>query len=151
MVIRWRFGGDPKVRCNGMNMTSRNYVGFGGSVALRRFLMAAGAGSLLVAAIPAAMAMTLEEAVKVAVDSHPTVLADKSKQVQAGFEIDEARAPKLESATTAIRNNLNQCLEVADDGKPRLTVTLPSAEALDGLARALAVLASASGNAGPRQ
>ena len=56
-------------------------------------------------------------------------------------------SPQLEAARTAIHNNLNECLETGEDGKPRLTVTLPSAEALDGLAQALAVLASGGARA----
>ncbi|MCB1095545.1 MAG: DEAD/DEAH box helicase [Verrucomicrobiae bacterium] len=54
-------------------------------------------------------------------------------------------APQVEAAAKAIRNNLSECLETSEDGKPRLTVTLPSAEALEGLAQALAVLASMGG------
>ena len=57
-------------------------------------------------------------------------------------------APQIEAAAKAIRNNLNECLETSEDGKPRLTVTLPSAEALEGLAQALAVLASMGGQTG---
>jgi superfamily II DNA or RNA helicase len=52
--------------------------------------------------------------------------------------------PELEAATKSIRGNLSQCIETGEDGKPKLTVTLPSADALDGLAQALAVLASAA-------
>ena len=51
--------------------------------------------------------------------------------------------PQLETATNAIRNNLTECIETGEDGKPKLTVTLPSVDALNGLAQALAVLASA--------
>ncbi|MGK0190164.1 MAG: superfamily II DNA or RNA helicase [Verrucomicrobiales bacterium] len=54
-------------------------------------------------------------------------------------------APQVEAVAKAIRNNLNECLETGEDGKPRLTVTLPSADALEGLAQALAVLASMGG------
>ena len=60
--------------------------------------------------------------------------------------VTQTTAPELEAASLAIRDNLNQCLETGDDGKPKLTVTLPSAESLNGLADALAVLASARGN-----
>ncbi len=40
-------------------------------------------------------------------------------------------------ATTAIRESLRSCMETGEDGKPRLTITMPNESALDNLAATL--------------
>jgi hypothetical protein len=49
------------------------------------------------------------------------------------------------AATAALRDSLAQCIEPGEDGRPRLTLTLPNAEALNTLAAALASLLGAAG------
>jgi superfamily II DNA or RNA helicase len=44
------------------------------------------------------------------------------------------------AAATALRERLGECVETGEDGRPRLTVTLPDARALNALADALARL-----------
>ena len=44
------------------------------------------------------------------------------------------------AAAAALRERLGECVETGDDGRPRLTVTLPNADALNALANALARL-----------
>ncbi|MEQ1850605.1 MAG: hypothetical protein ABMA01_03335 [Chthoniobacteraceae bacterium] len=44
------------------------------------------------------------------------------------------------AAAAALRERLSECVETGDDGRPRLTVTLPKAEALTAIADALARL-----------
>jgi superfamily II DNA or RNA helicase len=44
------------------------------------------------------------------------------------------------AAAAALREKLGECVETGEDGRPRLTVTLPNAEALSALADALARL-----------
>ena len=44
------------------------------------------------------------------------------------------------AAAAALRERLSECVETGEDGRPRLTVTLPSADALTALADALARL-----------
>ena len=58
---------------------------------LKWTFMAAGSAALIMSfTAPDASAMTLEEALKLAVDSHPLILVEKSGLEQAGHEIDEA-------------------------------------------------------------
>ena len=47
------------------------------------------------------------------------------------------------AATTALREKLLECVEPGEDGRPRLTVTLPNADALTAFAETLARLLSA--------
>jgi adhesin transport system outer membrane protein len=58
----------------------------------RTLLMVGSAGLIMSTVLPQAFAMTLEEAMKVSVDSHPMVLAEKAGKEMADFEIKEARA-----------------------------------------------------------
>jgi hypothetical protein len=44
------------------------------------------------------------------------------------------------AATTALKEKLMECVDTGEDGRPRLTVTLPNADALTALADALARL-----------
>lgn len=53
-----------------------------------------------------------------------------------------ATAPD-ESIVTALKSSLTQCLEPTETGQQRLTITLPGAEALETMARALAMLMAA--------
>jgi hypothetical protein len=59
-----------------------------------------------------------------------------------GEMLPAAAAPAPE-AVAAVKAGLRECLETGEDGKVRLAVTLPDAQALDGLAAALARLVSA--------
>ncbi len=58
-------------------------------------------------------------------------------------EMFPAAAAPAPEAVAAVKAGLRECLETGEDGKVRLAVTLPDAQALDGLAAALARLASA--------
>jgi superfamily II DNA or RNA helicase len=58
-------------------------------------------------------------------------------------EMLPAGAAPAPEAVAAVKAGLRQCLETGEDGKVRLAVTLPDAQALDGLATALARLVSA--------
>jgi superfamily II DNA or RNA helicase len=51
-------------------------------------------------------------------------------------------------AVAAVKAGLRQCVETGDDGKIRFAVTLPGAEALDGMAAALARLIERSNESG---
>ena len=57
-------------------------------------------------------------------------------------ELAPAAAPNP-AATAALREHLVQCVEPGEDGRPHLTVTLPSAEALTTFAETLARLLAA--------
>jgi superfamily II DNA/RNA helicase len=59
-----------------------------------------------------------------------------------GEMLPGSAAPAPE-AVAAIKSGLRECLETGEDGKVRLAVTLPDAQALDGLAAALARLVAA--------
>lgn len=50
------------------------------------------------------------------------------------------------AAVAAVEAGLSECLESGEDGKIRLAVTLPDADAVDGLATALARLVAAGQN-----
>ncbi|WP_406699371.1 DEAD/DEAH box helicase [Singulisphaera sp. Ch08] len=56
--------------------------------------------------------------------------------------------PPPEALVANLRAGLSACVEADPSGKPRLTVTLPDASSLDGLAQALAKLLSVSQPAG---
>jgi superfamily II DNA or RNA helicase len=56
-----------------------------------------------------------------------------------GQLIPATGAPNPEAAS-AVRERLAECVETGEDGRPRLTVTLPNADALNALAEALARL-----------
>jgi hypothetical protein len=47
---------------------------------------------------------------------------------------------QLTTTAAALRERPGECVETGEDGRPRLTVTLPNAEALTALADALARL-----------
>lgn len=49
-----------------------------------------------------------------------------------------------ENTFNTMRQSLAQCIETGEDGKPKLTITLPGQEALDAMARALAAMMSAN-------
>jgi SNF2 family DNA or RNA helicase len=61
-----------------------------------------------------------------------------------GDLLPDAAVPPNPAATAALRESLTECVEPGEDGRPRLTITLPSAEALDILAATLAKLLAAS-------
>jgi hypothetical protein len=61
-------------------------------------------------------------------------------------ENDANRQQIPEDSVQAIRNRLDSCLETSPDGKPRLSFTLPNADAVDNLARTLAQLMAANSN-----
>jgi len=48
--------------------------------------------------------------------------------------------PANDPAAETLRASLNSCLATGDDGKPRLTVTLPDTAALEAIVQALARL-----------
>ena len=73
----------------------------------RGLLMAGATGMMLAFASHGASAMTLEEAIKLAVDAHPLVLVEKSKKAQAEFEIDEANARYLPSVDTRLASGFD--------------------------------------------
>ena len=60
----------------------------------------------------------------------------------AAGEVANSRAP-ASSPITALKSSLSQCLEPAENGQTRLTITLPGQEALETMARALATLMAA--------
>jgi len=68
----------------------------------RRLLIAGSTGLMLAFGSHGASAMTLEEAIKLSVDAHPTILIEKSKKEQAEYEIDEANARYLPSVDTRL-------------------------------------------------
>lgn len=59
--------------------------------------------------------------------------------------VTDESAPKNAAAAEFVRENLRQCLETDENGKLRLTVTLPDQSALDQLAATLARLAGGMG------
>lgn len=58
--------------------------------------------------------------------------------------LPNASAPD-ETIVTALKSSLSQCLEPTENGQTKLTITLPGAEALETMARALATLMAAGG------
>ncbi len=60
-----------------------------------------------------------------------------------GQMLPTAAAPS-EETVNAMKQGLQQCIETGEDGKPRLTITLPGQDALESMARALAGLMSAA-------
>lgn len=74
-----------------------------GRARIRRLAVSVAAAALVTAlGAGAGLAMTIKEAVQVAVDSHPTVLAAKSGQAAFGREIDEAYARYLPNVDTRV-------------------------------------------------
>ncbi len=70
---------------------------------LKWTFMAAGSAALIMSfTAPDASAMTLEEALKLAVDSHPLILVEKSGLEQADHEIDEAWARYMPTVDTEL-------------------------------------------------
>ncbi len=70
---------------------------------LKWTLMTAGSAGLIMSyAAPDASAMTLEEALKLAVDSHPLILVEKSGLEMADDEIDEAQARYMPTVDTEL-------------------------------------------------
>lgn len=63
-----------------------------------------------------------------------------------GELLPQASTPPNPAAAAALRQSLADCIEPGEDGRPRLTVTLPNAEALDALAATLAKLLGATGH-----
>ncbi|HWB12604.1 MAG TPA: DEAD/DEAH box helicase [Pirellulales bacterium] len=59
----------------------------------------------------------------------------------------EAAPPPPESLVASLRTGLGACVDQDSDGRPRLTVTLPDAGALESLAQTLARLLAAGGKA----
>ncbi|MBX7207629.1 MAG: DEAD/DEAH box helicase [Verrucomicrobiaceae bacterium] len=57
--------------------------------------------------------------------------------------LPNASAPD-EAVVTALKTSLSQCLEPAENGQTRLSITLPGQEALETMARALATLMAAA-------
>jgi hypothetical protein len=62
-----------------------------------------------------------------------------------GDVLSDAAVPPNPAATAALRESLAGCIEPGEDGRVRLTVTLPGAEAIDTLAATLARILGAAG------
>ena len=76
-----------------------------GARGIKRGLLIAGSTGLMLAfGSQGGLAMSLEEAIKLSVDAHPVVLVEKSKNVQADYEIDEAKARYLPSLDTTLES-----------------------------------------------
>jgi len=94
----------------------------------------------------------VDESVRQAVEEDATILAAKREKVAAaggqllsaafGFLSEMFPEPKAdgdaqEAVVCALRENLRECLETDEEGKTRLTVTLPDSAAVDRLAETL--------------
>jgi hypothetical protein len=88
----------------------------------------------------------VEEAAKIAAAQKERVAAAGGELLGAAFkflgELVASQAPQPASPAVAsdLRNRLAECVETDDDGRQRLTVTLPDKAALTSLADALAQL-----------
>lgn len=77
-------------------------VGTGARGIKRGLLIAGSTGLMLAFGSHGGLAMTLEEAIKLSVDAHPSVLVEKSKKAQAEQEIKEANARYLPTVDTRL-------------------------------------------------
>jgi superfamily II DNA or RNA helicase len=100
------------------------------------------------APLDASMRARVEEEIAEAARRKRKVAAAGGRLLSAAFEFlgemvpERPDTPQVEHMAEAFRSQLTQCMEPGEDGDLTLTLSLPDASALDGLARTLARLAA---------
>jgi hypothetical protein len=97
-----------------------------------------------------------DESMKAQVEQEAVVLARKEKVAAAGGQLvgaafafigeifsGAAETEKMVSLTDAFRAKLNECLEKGEDGRLKMTITLPDESFVSNMAQSLARMAAA--------